>query len=68
MASNEGVTDPTQYDYTNPMLMFAGFGVAALIFALWLKVLNSRHSYGLEAPNIKSDALAEEAEVLSAEE
>lgn len=68
VASNEGVTDPTQYDYTNPMLMFAGFGVAALIFALWLKVLNSRHSYGLEAPNIKSDVLAEEAEVLSAEE
>lgn len=68
VASNEGVTDPTHYDYTNPMLMFAGFGVAALIFALWLKVLNTRHSYGLEAPNIKSDTIAEEAEVLSAEE
>lgn len=54
-ASNQGVTNPMDYDYTNPMLMFAGFGAAALIFALWLKVLNTRHRYGLEAPNIKSD-------------
>ncbi len=68
VASNRGVTDPTHYDYTNPMLMFAGFGVAALIFALWLKVLNTRHSYGLEAPNIKPGTMAEEAEMLSAEE
>lgn len=54
-ASNPGVTDPTQYDYTNPMLMFAGLGVLALIFALWLKVLNGRYHYGLEEPNIKAD-------------
>lgn len=54
-ASNEGVTDTMNYDYTNPMLMFAGFGIAALLFALWLKYLNGKHNYGLEAPNIKSD-------------
>ncbi len=54
-ASNPGVTDPTQYDYTNPMLMFAGLGVLALIFGVWLKVLNNKHNYGLEAPNIKVD-------------
>ena len=66
VASNEGV-DPSQYDYTNPMLMFAGFGTAALIFALWLKVLNSKHGYGLESPNIKS-TYAEEQDKLRAEE
>lgn len=66
MASNEGVTDPMAYDYTNPELMFACFGIAALLFAIWLKILNSRHGYGLEAPNIKSK-LAEEAEAESAE-
>lgn len=54
-ASNEGVTDPMQYDYTNPMLMFAGFGALALIFALWLKILDSRKHYGLEKPNIIKD-------------
>ncbi len=63
-ASNVGV-DPMDYNYTNPMLMFAGFGVAALIFALWLKVLNSKHNYGLEKPNIKSSAETEEAESMT---
>ncbi len=67
MASNEGVTNPMEYNYTNPELMFAGFGIAALIFAIWLKILNTKHGYGLESPNIKSK-LAEEAEVVSAEE
>ena len=62
-ASNPGVTDPTQYDYTNPMLMFAGLGTLALIFALWLKYLNAKHKYGLEEPNIK----AESTDVLEAE-
>lgn len=54
-ASNPGITDPTEYDYTNPMLMFAGLGVLALFFAIWLKILNSRHHYGLEDPNIVKD-------------
>lgn len=67
-ASNAGVTDPMEYDYTNPMLMFAGFGVLALIFALWLKILDTRKHYGLEAPNIASDTAVEAAEAESAEE
>lgn len=54
-ASNQGVTDPTQYDYTNPMLLFAGLGIVALFFAIWLKVLDTRNGYGLDKPNIKSD-------------
>ena len=66
-ASNPGVADPMAYDYTNPMLMFAGLGILALFFSLWLKVLNAKHSYGLEDPNIKSKE-ALEAETLSAEE
>ena len=53
-ASNEGVTDPTQYDYTNPMLLFAALGVLALICAIWLKVLDTRHHYGLDKPNIEA--------------
>ena len=57
-----------EYDYTNPMLMFAGFGVLALIFALWLKILDTRKHYGLELPNIKSTPDVEAAEAESAEE
>jgi len=53
-ASNPGVTDPTQYDYTNPMLLFAALGVLALFFAIWLKVLDTRHHYGLDKPNIEA--------------
>lgn len=67
-ASNAGVTDPMEYDYTNPMLMFAGFGALALIFALWLKILDTRKHYGLELPNIKSTPDVEAAEAESAEE
>ncbi len=54
-ASNPGVSDPMDYDYTNPMLMFAALGGLALLFALWLKYLNGKHHYGLESPNIKKD-------------
>lgn len=41
------------YDYTLPMWIFTGFGVAALFFALWLKAENRKKGYGLEEPNIK---------------
>lgn len=53
--SNEGVTDPMQYNYTVPMLVFASLGVLALVFGIWLKVLDKRHHYGLELPNIAAD-------------
>ncbi|MDE6197911.1 MAG: MFS transporter [Muribaculaceae bacterium] len=56
MWSNPGVTDPMLYDYTAPMLVFASLGVLALFFGIWLKILNARNNYGLEAPNIKSSA------------
>jgi MFS family permease len=41
------------YDYTIPMMIFAGFGVAAIIFAFLLKAEDKRKGYGLELPNIK---------------
>ncbi|MDE5688985.1 MAG: MFS transporter [Paramuribaculum sp.] len=56
------------YDYTIPMLIFAGFGVLALLLAIYLKALDKRKHYGLEEPNIKPDTLAEEAEVQASEE
>ena len=41
------------YDYTLPMIIFAGFGVAAIIMAFLLKAEDKRKGYGLEMPNIK---------------
>lgn len=55
------------YNYTIPMVIFAGFGVLALLIALYLKALNKRNHYGLEDPNIKPNESAEKAEVFDAE-
>jgi len=44
----------TSYNYTNPMLMFACLGVAALIFGFVLKGVDKKKGFGLELPNIKS--------------
>lgn len=52
-SSNPGVTDPTQFDYTNPLIMLAGLGVAALVLGLVLKVVDKKKHLGLEEPNIK---------------
>ncbi len=51
-ASNPGVTDPMDYNYTNPMLLFASLGVLALLFGIWLKIVDTKNHYGLELPNI----------------
>lgn len=59
-ACNPGVTDPMQYNYTVPMLMFAGLGVLALIFGVYLKWLDAKRHYGLELPNIKATQDEEE--------
>ena len=50
--SNVGITDPTKYDYTNPLLMLAGLGVAALVIGLILKAVDKKKGLGLELPNI----------------
>ena len=41
------------YDYTVPLLVFASFGVLALLFAIYLKALDKKRGFGLEQPNIK---------------
>lgn len=41
------------YDYTLPMLIFAGFGTLAIIFALLLRREDAKKGYGLQLPNIK---------------
>lgn len=42
------------YDYTLPMVIFACFGVLALIIALMLKAEDKKKGYGLEEANIKN--------------
>ncbi len=41
------------YDYTIPMLIFATFGILALIFAFLLKREDKVKGYGLQKPNIQ---------------
>ena len=43
----------TTYNYTMPMIIFMGFGILALCFALLLKAEDKKKGYGLELPNIK---------------
>jgi nitrate/nitrite transporter NarK len=40
------------YDYTLPMVIFAGFGVLSIVFALLLRREDRRMGYGLESPNV----------------
>ena len=54
-ASNPGITDPLQYNYTVPMCVFASLGVMALLLGFALKALDRKKGYGLEAPNITAD-------------
>jgi len=49
----EGVSVAT-YNYTLPMLIFTGFGVLALGFALLLKAEDKKKGYGLQLPNKES--------------
>ena len=51
--TNPNVTDPTQYNYTWPLVMLACLGVAALLIGLYLKVVDRQKHLGLEEPNIK---------------
>jgi hypothetical protein len=52
-ATNPGVENPTEFDYTWPLVMLAGLGVAALLLGLVLKVVDKKKGIGLEEPNIK---------------
>lgn len=50
----EVVQGPTLYNYKVPMLIFAFFGIMAIILGLWLKVEDKKKGFGLELPNKKS--------------
>ena len=50
--TNPGVTDPTQFNYTAPLVMLACLGIAALLLGLLLKVVDRKKHLGLEEPNI----------------
>ncbi len=47
------VNGVTAYDYTVPMSIFAIFGAAAVVVAVWLRIEDGRKHYGLEDANIK---------------
>ncbi len=51
--TNPSVTDPTQLNYTWPLVMLATLGVAAFFIGLYLKVIDKRKGIGLEEPNIQ---------------
>ena len=58
--SNPGValakangTEIPLYDYTNPMLIFTGLGVLAIVVGFMLKAEDKKKGYGLELPNIQ---------------
>lgn len=39
--------------YQVPMVIFASFGVLAILFGIWLKILDRKKHYGLEKPNVQ---------------
>ena len=53
IAAKEAGADFIPYNYTVPLVVFAGFGVLALFFALYLKAIDKKKGYGLELPNIQ---------------
>lgn len=60
-ASNPGVADAIaagdtaiKYNYTTVELIFAGFGVLAMILSVVLKVVDRRKGFGLDLPNKKA--------------
>ena len=50
--TNPGVTDPTGFDYTWPLVMLACLGIASFLIALYLKAVDKKKGLGLELPNI----------------
>lgn len=53
-SSNAAMPTGQSKDYTLAMLVFASFGVLALLMALTLKALDAKKGYGLERPNVSS--------------
>ena len=53
IAAKEAGAEFIPYNYTVPLIIFACFGVAALLIALYLKALDAKRHLGLEEPNIQ---------------
>ncbi len=51
--TNPGITDPTELNYTAPLVMLASLGLCALIIGIFLKAVDKKKGFGLEEPNIK---------------
>jgi len=51
--TNKNVTNPLEYNYRVPMLIFASLGVFAFLLSIWLKSEDKKKGYGLELPNIQ---------------
>ena len=67
-ATNPGIENPLEYNYTVPMVVFAALGVLALVLGIALKALDAKNHYGLEEPNISGETAEEiTPEVLEAE-
>lgn len=52
-SSNQGLAKGASLDYTNPMLLMVGCGVAALFVAYLLRAVDKKKGYGLDLPNIQ---------------
>ena len=52
--TNPGVTDPTSFNYTAPLVMLACLGIAALVLGFVLKAVDRKKGLGLELPNIQN--------------
>ena len=50
--SNEGLVEGAALDYTKPMMLMVGCGVAALLVAFRLRSVDKKKGYGLDLPNI----------------
>lgn len=70
-ATNKGVTNPDELNYTWALVMLACLGVAALILGLILKIVDRKKHLGLELPNVQETSEmkkeVEESEVETAE-
>lgn len=53
--TNPGVTNPTEFNYTWPLVMLACLGVAAFILGIVLKIWDKKKGLGLELPNIQEE-------------
>ena len=52
IAAQQAGAEFIPYNYTIPLIIFAGFGILALLVAVYLKALDGRRHLGLEQPNI----------------